>query len=123
MNEKRKSKRIPVFSMALEISTLFKQDNEEVKGLEEPVKILNISRGGIGFSSTSDIPLNFYFNACIQLGEEDAKLYSVVKIIRKEYKSGEPTIYGCELVGLAPVFNYIFEDYEKKFEEGLVIER
>lgn len=120
MDEKRRSKRVPVFSMKLEISSLFKQDNEEIKNLEAPIEVLNISRGGIGFASANDLPLGFYFNACIQLGEEDAKLYTVVKIIRKEFRNGQDTIYGCELVGLAPVFNYIFDDYEKKFEEGLL---
>lgn len=118
MTEKRKDKRLPVFSMKLEISSLFKQDNEIIKNLDAPINVLDISKGGIGFTSKSDLPLNFYFNACIQLGDEEAKLYCVVKIIRRDIKPDGDIFYGCELVGLAPVFSYIFDDYEKKLNEG-----
>ena len=114
MLEKRRDKRLPVFSMKLEISSLFKQDNEMIKDLDAPIEIENISRGGIGFSSKTDIPLGYYFNACIQLGNEDAKLYCVVKIIRREIRQDDTIFYGCELVGLAPVFSYIFDDYENQ---------
>ena len=114
--EKRRDKRLPVYSMQLEISSLFKQDNEMIKNLDAPIKIENISRGGIGFTSKTDIPLGYYFNACIQLGKEDAKLYCVVKIIRREIKQDGDIFYGCELVGMAPVFSYIFDDYEHELE-------
>ena len=51
------------------------------------------------------------------MGEaEDAKLYCVVKIIRKEPLTGGDFIYGCELVGVAPVLSYIFDDLEKNAE-------
>ena len=114
--EKRRDKRLPVYSMQLEISSLFKQDNEMIKNLDAPIKVENISRGGIGFTSKTDIPLGYYFNACIQLGKEDAKLYCVVKIIRREIKQDGDIFYGCELVGMAPVFSYIFDDYENTLE-------
>ena len=114
--EKRRDKRLPVYSMQLEISSLFKQDNEMIKNLDAPIKIENISRGGIGFTSKTDIPLGYYFNACIQLGKEDARLYCVVKIIRREIKQDGDIFYGCELVGMAPVFSYIFDDYEHELE-------
>lgn len=117
MKEKRRDKRFPVFSMKLEISSLFKQDNQIIKDIDAPISVHDISKGGIGFLTKSDLPLNFYFNSCIQLGEEDAKLYCVVKIIRREVRSDGDIMYGCELVGLAPVFSYIFDEYEKKLEE------
>lgn len=120
MYEKRKDRRLPVFSMKLEISSLFRQDNEVIKNLDAPINVENISKGGIGFTSMTDIPLGYYFNACIQLGEEEAKLYCVVKIIRREIRQDDTIFYGCELVGLAPVFTYIFEDYENRLNsEGV----
>lgn len=117
MQEKRKDRRLPVFSLKLEISSLFKQDNQIIKNIDAPIKVIDISKGGIGFMSQSDLPLNFYFNACIQLGEDDAKLFCIVKIIRREVKADGEIMYGCELVGLAPVFGYIFDEYERKIEE------
>lgn len=112
MIEKRKTKRLPA-SMTLEISSLFKQDEGKIENIDAPITVTDISKGGIGFISKSELPLDFYFNACIQLGQaDDAKLYCVVKIIRKD-KAEEGNRYGCELVGLAPVLSYIFDDYEK----------
>ena len=123
MMEKRRDKRLPVYSMKLEISSLFKQDNEIICDLDAPIEIENISKGGIGFVSKIDIPLGYYFNACIQLGDEDAKLYCVVKIIRRVIRQDDTIFYGCELVGLAPVFTYIFDDYETKLEnENVIVE-
>ena len=116
MYEKRRDKRLPVYSMKLEISSLFKQDNEMIRNLDAPIEVENISKGGIGFTSKTDIPLGYYFNACIQLGKEDAKLFCVVKIIRREIKQDNTIFYGCEMVGLAPVFSYIFDDYEHELE-------
>lgn len=117
MQEKRRFKRLPV-SMKLEISSLFKQDNVLLSDIDAPISVSDISKGGIGFTSSSNLPLGFYFNACIQMGSaDDAKLYCVVKIIRKESRPDGENNYGCELVGIAPVLSYIFEDYEKHFED------
>lgn len=117
MQEKRKFKRLPV-AMKLEISSLFKQDNILLSDIDAPIHVTDISKGGIGFTSASNLPLGFYFNACIRLGEaEDAKLYCVVKIIRKDSQPTGENTYGCELVGVAPVLSYIFDDYEKNFAE------
>jgi len=45
---------------------------------------VDISRGGIGFHSESDLPLEFYFNAKIQVTDDaNSVFYSVVKIVRK----------------------------------------
>lgn len=130
VQEKRREKRIEL-TLFLKISSLFKQDNVLVHDIEAPITVINISRGGIGFLSRSNLPIGFYFNACIQLGDEDAKLYCVVKIIRVEevkdtsyvtYNNEEKTghsiyRYGCEFVGMAPVLSYIFDDFEKSMEE------
>ena len=72
----------------------------------------DISKTGIGFISESVLPIHYYFNARLELGE-DAALNCVVKIVRVQKLEGSKTRYGCELVGMAPVFDYIFEDYAK----------
>lgn len=116
MYEKRRSKRLPV-ELKLVISSLFKQDNIKVENIHEPIEVIDISRNGIGFLSKSDLPLDFYFNARLVLGDEDSKLYCVVKIIRKVTQKDGQYNYGCEFIGMAPVLSYIFDDYEKKFEQ------
>lgn len=116
MDEKRRSKRFPV-SLQLEISSLFKQDNVHVNNINEPIEVINISKTGIGFKSKGDLPLDYYFNACIQLGGPLSKLYTVVKIIRRE-KCDDTIIYGCEFVGMSSVLNYIFDEFEANYQES-----
>ncbi len=102
--------------MTLEVSSLFKQDESKIENLDAPITVVDISKGGIGFEAESEMPEGYYFNACLQLGEsEDARLYCVVKIIRKE-KLEKGFRYGSELVGFAPILSYIFEDYEKSLK-------
>ncbi len=78
------------------------------------IEVINISRTGIGFISESMLPTGFYFNACMEFGSEDSKLYCVVKILRSENASNY-TFYGCEFVGMAPVFSYIFDQLEEEY--------
>lgn len=113
MQEKRRDKRISVI-LNLEISSLFKQDNVKVEMVNTPITVVDISRSGIGFQSESNLPVGYYFNACIQIGQEDAKLYCVVKIIRSVKLHDKVTMYGCEFVGMAPVLSYIFDSFENR---------
>ena len=114
MQEKRKYKRVPV-DMKLNISNLFKQDNVLIRNVDAPIEVINISKAGIGFLSKAELPVGFYFNSKIQLGDSESVLYAVVRIVRVE-KREDSNMYGCEFVGLAPVLEYIFDDYEKTLE-------
>lgn len=114
MQEKRRSERLKV-DLRLEISSLFKQDNVRVDSIDAPIEVENISKQGIGFHSKSKLPIDFYFNAKIQLGGEDSILYTVVKIIRIE-AAEEEYLYGASFVGMPSVLDYIFEEYQSKLE-------
>lgn len=117
MQEKRKSKRLPI-QLELVVSKLFKQEAVATVDLNEPIQVVDVSRLGIGFVSGNDLPLNFYFNAKLELGSPENSLYCVVKIIRKAAPKEDGTIsYGCEFVGLAPVLGSIFDEYEKTLTE------
>lgn len=117
MEEKRRDKRSRI-ALNLEVSSLFKQDNVCVKDIDAPIHVIDISKSGIGFTSSSDLPVGYYFNACLQLGHEDAKLYCVVKIIRQQPIDGTFIRYGCEFVGMAPVLSYVFDAYEQEIEQN-----
>ncbi len=112
MQEKRRSERLKI-NLKLEISSLFKQDNVRVDNIDAPIEVDNISKDGIGFRSESKLPIDFYFNAKLQLGGEDSVLYSVVKIIRIE-ADGNEYLYGAQFVGMPLVLDYIFDEYEGK---------
>lgn len=116
MQEKRRSKRFPM-QLELVVSKLFKQEAAETVELNKPIQVVDVSRLGIGFVTANDLPLNFYFNAKLELGSPENSLYCVVQIIRKSPMEDGAISYGCEFVGLAPVLGTIFDEYEKTLTE------
>lgn len=117
MVEKRRSKRVKA-NLQLNVSTLFKQDNVKISNISSPIEVQNVSKGGIGFVSKSILPIGYYFNANLTLGDEADELYCVVRIIRCTPLDNDQFSYGCEFVGMAPVLNYIFDNYEETAEEA-----
>ena len=113
MEEKRRSKRLKT-DLTLNVSNLFRQDNVSLGSLSSPITVVDVSKNGIGFRSKDIIPLDYYFNAALRLGSEKDCLYCVVKIIRCLPCDNNEYHYGCEFVGMAPILNYIFDDYEKE---------
>lgn len=108
MIEMRKEKRWPA-KLELEISSLFKQDNVKVENINAPIEVFDVSKVGIGFKTKSVLPMGYYFNAKLVLGEQDT-LHCVVRIIRQQ-QEGEDYIYGCEIVGTASIMDYVFNNY------------
>lgn len=111
IRDKRKNKRVRI-TLDLVVSTLFNQESSDIV-IDSPIEVKDISKGGIGFVSKSILPLNYYFNAALNLDGEQSILYSVVKIIRCEALEDDEYSYGCEFIGMAPVLDFIFEDLEK----------
>lgn len=120
MIEKRMNERQKV-SMQLTISTLFRQNNIEVVNVEAPIEVINISKTGLAFKTDSILPLDYYFNAKLQFGnDENSILYSIIKIIRATLpvdEEDETTIYGCEIIGMTPVHEEILAKYEAIFND------
>ena len=112
MEEKRKYKRLPI-TLHLEVSNLFNQANTSLPINHADLEVFDISKAGIGFTSTSDLPLDYYFNASISVSGNAKELKYVVKINRKISKEDGSFVYGCEFVGIASIFDYVFDDYEK----------
>ncbi len=113
--EKRQSKRLDVH-IELKISNLFHQNNVLIDNIDAPIIVTNISKKGIGFESDAVLPTGYYFNAQINLGNSDSSLYTVVQIVRSE-KKGDTMYYGCQFIGLAPILDFIFEDYKPNWDE------
>lgn len=112
MEEKRRYKRLPV-KLNLEVSEVFKQDNDVISDLNTEIDVFDISKAGIGFTTSTYIPLGYYFNATIVLSTSEQKILTVVKILHREEQDDGLYRYGCEFVGLAGIFDFVFEDYEK----------
>ncbi|MDF2510628.1 MAG: hypothetical protein K0S04_494 [Herbinix sp.] len=116
MDERRKAKRMPI-TLSLEILNLYKQDNVQVSNLHAPIEVVNISKTGIGFESESVLPIGYYFNANLNLGNSEDILHCVVKIVRSQPMEDHRTLYGCEFVGMATVLSYVFDDYDETIKE------
>lgn len=108
MIDMRREKRWPV-TLKLEISSLFKQDSEKIEDINAPIEVTDVSKVGIGFKTTSTLPIGYYFNARLVLCEKDA-LNCVVRIIRQQ-EVEDGYIYGCEMVGTASIMDYVINDY------------
>ncbi len=121
MHEKRKYRRLPI-KLSLEVSSLFKQDNEKIRDLDAVIDVFDISKAGIGFTTKSQLPVDYYFNATIEFGAEDRRLLTVIKILHSRPGDDGEFRYGCEFVGLAPIFFYIFDEYEEKLKSENVID-
>lgn len=115
MKEKRKSKRLNV-DLALKISNIFRQDNVLIENIDAPIRVKNISKCGIGFETEATLPIGYYFNAKINLGNKESSLYTVVQIIRAEALE-HGMYYGCEFIGLAPILDIVFEDFQPGWDE------
>lgn len=98
MEEKRKAPRVP-YNATFRVDSIFRQNNEIIKGIESEIKAFDISRRGLGFKSTVELPIDFYFDINLYL-EENIHFFTVLKIIRKR-KISDIYEYGCEFVGLA----------------------
>ncbi len=115
MQEKRRYKRLPI-QLNLEVSELFKQDNNVIPDLNAEIHVFDINQAGIGFTTTTYLPKGYYFNATLSLEPSQQKILTVVKILNVFKLDDGSYRYGCEFVGFASIFNYVFEDYAKMLE-------
>lgn len=115
MAEQKRCKRIPI-EIKLNISDLFKQDNVKIKNIDAPIVVKNISKTGAGFETEAILPVGYYFNAQIQLGNQDSSFFAVLQIIRAEEKDGK-MFYGSQFVGRAEILDFIFDDYDEALGE------
>lgn len=108
MGDKRRSERIP-FKGSLHIDELYNQEKvfDEIKTLD--VEFFDISKFGVGFTCDQEVPLDCYFNARIELGN-DHGFYAVLKVIRVFEDQGQRK-YGCEFVGLADILAEYIDEY------------
>ena len=115
--ERRKYRRLPL-SLTLEISKLYKQDYIELEDVNVDLEVIDISKAGIGFRTQKELPVGYYFDGRIELGDNNF-FYAVIKIIREQKLENENYIYGAQFVGLAPFLADKVDLYGKKIDEKL----
>lgn len=113
MRERRRSHRVS-YNAVINIDEVYNQDKIIKVNREFPIEIIDISKGGIGFITTEELPLNYYFNAKIDLGN-GKQFYSVIKIMRIE-DIGKGYNYGCEFTGLADILSIYIDEFENEIK-------
>ena len=66
MVEKRRYKRLPI-KLLLEVSEVFKQDNDVITDLNAEVEVYDISKAGIGFTTSTVLPEGYYIVMVVNL--------------------------------------------------------
>lgn len=108
MFERRRSIRKP-FSGSIAVDEIYNQNGILKDTYVVDVEFFDISREGLGFFCTEKFPMEYYFNAKIDLGNETS-FYAVIKIIRCiEHRDGYR--YGCIFVGLADILALLIDEY------------
>ena len=92
---------------------MFKQDNVHVSNINAPIEVVDISKFGIGFVTTSVLPIGYYFESRLEFENENDCLNCVVRIVRQKKLDDGKYIYGCEFIGMPSVLDYIFEKIEQ----------
>jgi hypothetical protein len=113
MDERRKNKRLPL-RLELNISSLFKQDHLGIANIDENIEVVDISKSGVGFKCKDELPMDYYFDAKIELTEEKF-FYGVLKIVRVE-KQGDSYSVGAEFVGLAEILSKTIDEYGQEVD-------
>ena len=111
MRERRRSHRVS-YNAVINVDEVYNQDKIIKVNREFPIEIIDISKGGIGFITTEELPLNYYFNAKIDLGN-GKQFYSVIKIMRIE-DTDNGFNYGCEFTGLADILSLYIDEFENE---------
>lgn len=112
MKERRKFKRLPV-EIKLTIESLYRQNNESLDALNESIVVTDVSKTGLGFMTSAELPMDFYFNARIEI-DDDKKFFGVMKIIRKVQDDDGAFHFGCEFVGMADILTGCLDEYQEE---------
>ncbi|MBQ3600016.1 MAG: PilZ domain-containing protein [Lachnospiraceae bacterium] len=117
MKERRQHKRLPI-ELSLEIKKIYKQDYIIIEDVDAEISVFDISKSGIGFESKAKIPVGYYFDGKIKLGNTDY-FYAVIHVLRGEVQAdGDNISYGAEFVGLAPFLANKIDDYETAMKKN-----
>lgn len=113
VQEKRWAKRIAI-NATIKLNSL--NANPEITDAdkeETAVDVINISKGGMAFTTEKILPLNSYYDAKVVLWTKES-FDAVIEVIRMEEKkdADAPIVYGCRFVGLSPIEQFKIDVYD-----------
>lgn len=83
----------------------------DVNKEEFEVDVVNISKGGMAFTSSEILPLNSYYDANVVLWNKEA-FSAVIEIIRMESEENGQILYGCKFIGLTAAEQFKIDVYQ-----------
>ena len=112
VQEKRWAKRIAINATIRLNSLNTDPEIADADSEEIAVDVINISKGGMAFTTVKQLPLNSYYDAKVELWTKES-FDAGIEVIRMEKKDGDaPIIYGCRFVGLSPMEQFKIDVYD-----------
>lgn len=112
MQERRKSNRMKIdVSIKLNSVKNGATDTSVLNKESFTVDLVNLSKDGIGFTSTEKLELNTFYDTTIVLWTKE-KFDTIIEIVRMENYGDGPTLYGCRFVGIMPSDQLKIQIYE-----------
>lgn len=112
MQERRKSNRMKIdVSIKLNSVKNSATDTSVLNKESFTVDLVNLSKDGIGFTSTEKLELNTFYDTTIVLWTKE-KFDTIIEIVRMENYGDGPTLYGCRFVGIMPSDQLKIQIYE-----------
>ena len=109
--ERRKSNRMSI-DVKIKLNAI--RNSGDLNGLnknEFNVEVINLSKDGMAFKSSEDIPIHTFYDTTVVLwtGEQ---FQTVVEIVRKDSVDEELILYGCRFIGIMPADQLKIQIYE-----------
>lgn len=112
MQERRKSSRMKI-DVSIQLNSV-KNGDADTKNLNKEaftVEVVNLSKDGIGFTTTEKLELNTFYDTTIVLWTKET-FDTIIEIVRMENYGDGPTLYGCRFVGIMPSDQLKIQIYE-----------
>lgn len=118
--DKRKSKRTDV-DVQISLNEL---GDKYVSGFSNnmiSVNVINISKDGIAFRTSEELPLNTFYDTVIKMSNCDS-FDAVIEIVRTENLGDPETTYGCRFVGINSEDRFKIDVYQIVYESNRLSE-
>lgn len=84
----------------------------EIKQDAFDVDVVNISKGGMAFTTDEILPLNSYYDVHVVLWSKDS-FEAVIEVIRMEREAeNDKILYGCKFIGLCASDQFKIDVYQ-----------
>lgn len=109
-HEKRRCRRSDV-NVSISLQEINDQYPSGYSNHKIDVSLINISKGGVAFTTKEALSLHSFYDTMIKLAGGE-KFEAVIQVVRKENRGEPETTYGCEFIGLGKKEQFQIDVYQ-----------